>query len=265
MTIGDAIIDRYQYCTPLNKAAKEYLIPVRLDGQDSYNGGVLAVASQVRAFANCELWHPAEITTKTRFVDRIYGVHVRKLFETHELEPLEYADMPDPSAYNVLMVSDFGIGDYSKVRGKFTAVCAQMNSTNYGYPSLRNYAGVNLVVMNELEARMATQDRSSPVEELARRLAAMYHFGVVVITEGHKGALGYDVKRNEFSHQPGLGGRVVDTMGAGDCLFAWLAPLLAAGSPLGLALKVGSLAAGLKCGYVGQRVITEAEVLAALV
>lgn len=265
LAVGDAILDRYQYVTPLNKASKEYLIPVRLEGQDSYNGGVLAVASQVRAFTNCDMWHPAEITTKTRYVDRIYGVHIRKLFETHERDPLEHADMPDTGPYDLVMVSDFGIGDdFSKVRGKYTAVCAQMNSTNYGYPSLKHYAGVELVVMNELEARMAAQDRESPVEALAQRLAAMYLFGTIVITEGHRGALGYDVWRNEFAHQPGLGGRVLDTMGAGDTLFAWVAPLLAAGSPLGLALKVGSLAAGLKCQHIGQRVITEAEVLGAL-
>lgn len=50
LVIGDAIIDEYHYCVPMGRSAKENLIPARYLYEESYAGGILAIANHLAGF-----------------------------------------------------------------------------------------------------------------------------------------------------------------------------------------------------------------------
>ena len=52
LVIGDTIIDEYHYCTPLGKSPKELLIPARYLYEESFAGGILAVANHIAGFCD---------------------------------------------------------------------------------------------------------------------------------------------------------------------------------------------------------------------
>jgi rfaE bifunctional protein kinase chain/domain/rfaE bifunctional protein nucleotidyltransferase chain/domain len=47
LVIGDAIIDQYHYCTPMNKSTKEPIVVNKYVSEESFAGGVLATANHV--------------------------------------------------------------------------------------------------------------------------------------------------------------------------------------------------------------------------
>jgi rfaE bifunctional protein nucleotidyltransferase chain/domain len=118
--VGDAIIDEYQYVSPIGKSAKENMIATLAEDREIFAGGVFAAANHVAGFcrrvdiitslgdadsyddvirdslrANVDLHvvrRPGTPTTrKTRFIDTGYGM--RKLFELYTMDdrPLEDA------------------------------------------------------------------------------------------------------------------------------------------------------------------------------
>ncbi|MDP2932324.1 MAG: PfkB family carbohydrate kinase, partial [Chloroflexota bacterium] len=52
LVIGDAIIDEYHYCSPLGKSPKEILIPAKYLYQETFAGGILAVANHIAGFCD---------------------------------------------------------------------------------------------------------------------------------------------------------------------------------------------------------------------
>jgi cytidyltransferase-like protein len=52
LTIGETIIDEYNYCETLGKSGKEPILAVRLISTESFPGGILAVANHVASFTD---------------------------------------------------------------------------------------------------------------------------------------------------------------------------------------------------------------------
>ena len=52
LVIGDTIIDEYHYCTPLGKSPKEIIIPAQFVGEETFAGGVLAIANHLAGFSH---------------------------------------------------------------------------------------------------------------------------------------------------------------------------------------------------------------------
>lgn len=107
---------------------------------------------------------------------------------------------------------------------------------------------LDVLVVNEIEARMAAGDAGGEPLDLARRLARKHDL-TCVVTLGSAGAIAVG---------PEGGWRVgslkimpVDTTGAGDSFVGVLAAALDAGKPMAEALHRASLAAGLACLAVG--------------
>lgn len=149
LAIGDTIIDEYQYCEPLGKSNKDPALCVRLNSQDCFAGGILAIANHLSSFTdkvqvatvfgrqnNFEkfarsqindnvnlhfVMHPkAPTVVKSRFVD---GYSFNKLFETYQIDdsglPPEENDimcrwltekLPE---YDLVIVADYGHGAIS--------------------------------------------------------------------------------------------------------------------------------------------------------
>ncbi|PPR22599.1 MAG: hypothetical protein CFH40_01282 [Alphaproteobacteria bacterium MarineAlpha10_Bin3] len=139
--VGDAIIDEYQYVSPIGKSAKENMIATLAEDREIFAGGVFAAANHVATFcrhvdivtslgdadayediirnslrANIGLHvvrRPGTPTTrKTRFVDTGYGM--RKLFELYTMDDRPRED-------DRLPASSFGGGSSDRCSSSFDA------------------------------------------------------------------------------------------------------------------------------------------------
>ena len=129
---------------------------------------------------------------------------------------------------------------------RYLAVNAQTNATNYGFNLITKYPRADLVVVDELEARLAAQDRDSPLEDVIPRLG----FGKIIVTRGIHGAIGFD---GSFERQEALTDKVLDSMGAGDAFLAVASPFAAAGASMKDLISIGNAAGAIKVGIVGHR------------
>jgi bifunctional ADP-heptose synthase (sugar kinase/adenylyltransferase) len=257
LVIGDGIVDEYHYVRPLGKSPKENIITTLYEGRkDVFAGGVWAAGAHVKGFCGAvDIATASDFTIKRRYVD---PERLRKLFEVHEARRTgTQLDAPDYAAYDLVIVADFGHGCIKQEmiyamehRAKFLAVNAQTNSANYGFNLITRYEHADYIVLDELEARLATGDRFGKIEDVLMKLADG-RCKKVAITLGPNGSIGFDGE--ELYRAPGRKGVVVDTMGAGDAFFCVTAPLAAAGATMQLLLQVGNAAGSLKCAVIGHR------------
>ena len=256
LLVGDAILDEYVYVKPLGMSAKEAIIVGQYQRTETFRGGVWAAESHVENFcASTGIMRGDNIIIKRRFIEEQY---VKKLFEVHETknDPMGYKQMP-LEYWDLVVVTDFGHGTVSPVlikelteKAKYLAVNAQTNSANRGFNLITKYPRADYVVIDEPEARLAAQDRYSPIEKVITKLG----FPKMIVTQGAYGAVGFD---GDFSYSEAKTNKVVDTMGAGDAFLCVTAPLAAAGADMQTLLKVGNAAGAIKCGVVGQTPVTK--------
>ena len=265
LLVGDAIIDEYRYVTPLGKSIKEPVISVRLERIERFRGGVWAAASHLIDLCKIvETQSGPDEMLNTRFVDQ---THMRKLFTVHEQRPNNRIEQTrlEIGAYDVVIITDFGHGTMTKAlikqitkEARFLAVNAQTNSQNFGFNVISKYPRANFVVLDELEARLATHDKDSPIEDGMLRLG----YPQVIVTRGPAGAIGYD---GEFYSEKAQADRIVDTLGAGDAALAVSAPFAAAGFAMPDLVHLSNAAGAVKVGILGhQQRVTRAALEAQL-
>lgn len=208
----------------------------------------------------------AQTVAKRRFVDP----DLNKLFEVYF-----YTETPMPDAvensvcawldknlknYDVVIVPDFGNGFITPKmvevlsRGsKFLAVNTQLNSGNRGHHVIGRYPRVDFVSINEPELRLATHNRSDPIEGLAEAVGRKTTACHVAITCGSKGVMLRDRNDNSDHHVPALSTKVLDRIGAGDAFLALSGLCIGGGLPADMAAFVGSVAAAIDVQIVGNR------------
>jgi rfaE bifunctional protein nucleotidyltransferase chain/domain len=206
-------------------------------------------------------------TRKCRFVESGY---MRKLFEVYHMD-----DSPFPanverslvaklaaeaSSYDCVIATDFGHGMLSTpvrsalmTSARFLAVNTQTNSANFGFNLVSKYRRANYVCIDAPEARLATGDKSGPIEDvLSRQLVDLVDCDRMIVTHGKYGCLTYD--RDAGLHRiPAFTKQVVDTVGAGDAFLAVTSPLVALGGAMPNVAFVGNAAGAIKVGIVGHR------------
>lgn len=251
LVVGDAIIDEYVYVLPLGKSTKDNMLSVAYQKKESFRGGVWAAAAHVRAFCDeVDVMVGESITINRRYVEEAY---LRKLFVIHETRRIENPPkITDMGAYDLVIVTDFGHGCItfgvmeSLQQAKFLAVNAQTNTSNYGFNMITKYAKADFVVLDELEARLATHDRDSPIQEIIRKLG----YRRIIVTQGYKGATGYD---GEFHYSPAPVTQALDTMGAGDAFLCVSALFACVGFPMKELVRIGNAAGAAKVNIIGHR------------
>jgi bifunctional ADP-heptose synthase (sugar kinase/adenylyltransferase) len=253
LVVGDAIRDHYIFVRPLGKSTKESVLSVGYEREETYKGGVWAAAAHLAELcARVDVMHGPHVMVNTRFVE---GPNNRKLFTLHRMHDEPAARMPDIGDYDLVIVADFGHGTLTAEliaqiarEARFLSVNAQTNSSNFGFNLVTRYPRADFVVIDELEARLAAQDRVSPIEAVIERLG----FANIVVTLGGQGAIGY--RQGEgFYREPARAGAVVDTMGAGDAFLAVASVFAAAGFPIRELVSIGNTAGAAKVGVVGHR------------
>ena len=252
--VGERIKDVYHYVRPLGRPTKDAIVSVELVGTESFEGGVIAAKHHAEAICKyVDLYTTGRAYTKTRFVEES---HVRKLFEFYDWNSANYdPKLPNIEAYDAVVVTDYGHGMMdSKIinalcqRARFLAVNVQTNSGNYGFNLATKYPRADYLCVDEPEARLATQNRSDPLEhslDLLRPISPR-----ICITLGKSGAIalhGGEIKRcHAFTD------KIVDTMGAGDAFFAVTA-CIAEQADIETLLRIGNAAGALKAAIVGHR------------
>ena len=260
LVIGDAIFDEYFHVTTVGKSIKENAISVMFHSKERWEGGVWAAAAHTRNLCpDTTVVAGTHALLNQRFVDDFN----RKLFTVHQrVELPDTAVVPQIGHYDLVIVTDFGHGFVDKQLvanlvhdAKYLVVNAQTNSTNYGFNLITKYPRANLVVLDELEARLATQERAAPLEYVIEVLwlerATWRRFDQIIITKGNEGAIGFDGKN--YYHAPAVAKDVLDTMGAGDAFLCAVAPFARAGFPMSELLRIGNAAGAVKVGIVGHQ------------
>lgn len=264
LVAGDAIEDVYRFCAPLGRGTKESVISVRFEREETYRGGVWASAAHLQDLcAQVDVWHGECITVNTKYVapynSKLFSVHSER-HHPNGFRPVSISD------YDLCIVFDYGHGFFTKeLREKVThearylAVNAQSNSANYGFNRVNEkWPRADLVVVDELEARLAAHEPEAPIEEVIEKLK----YPKIIVTRGANGAIGYDRSINRFYGETAQTDRPVDLLGAGDAVLAVVAPFAKAGFSLRELVHLGNVAGAIKVGIVGHRGhVTRAELV----
>ena len=247
--LGEEIEDVYHYGTLQGRPLKEAIICIKYQRTEAFQGGVIAAARHAQGF--CHTVHIAS-THRIRKDRYIEESHHRKLFEVYAGEMgLAAPSYPPFADYDAVVVTDYGHGMFDAALierlsdARFLAVNVQTNSGNYGFNLATKYPYAHYLCMDEVEARLATQNRDGPIERSVEALGAISPR--VVVTLGRHGAIGTGDVRAEA-----LTGAVVDTMGAGDAFFAVTA-CIAEDVCMEDLLRVGNAAGKLKAMTIGHR------------
>lgn len=134
------------------------------------------------------------------------------------------------------------------IRAKAKGARTMLNLAPAGPVAEATLDALDVLIVNELEARMVAGDEQAPLLEIARTLASRHEL-TCVVTLGADGALAVDAggswRMGAMRIEP------VDTTGAGDAFVGVLAAALDQGLSLPTAMHRAGVAAALACGSMG--------------
>jgi rfaE bifunctional protein kinase chain/domain/rfaE bifunctional protein nucleotidyltransferase chain/domain len=170
--------------------------------------------------------------------------------------------------HDLVIVSDFGHGFITPniiraIQGvsRKIAVNTQTNSANAGFNMITKYSAPSYVCLDESEARWATQERFTDIEEVIKKLARTLKADHIIITLGKKGSVGID-KKGDISRTPIFSTKVIDTVGAGDAFFSFTAPCFVKGMPLDFVSFIGNAVGAIAVQIIcNKRSVEKAELL----
>jgi rfaE bifunctional protein kinase chain/domain len=169
---------------------------------------------------------------------------------------------------DIVVFSDFRHGIFNKhtipdlvaaiPAGAFRVADSQVASR---WGNITEFKDFDLITPNEGEARFALGDQDSVVRPLATELFARARCRTLILKLGERGILTYRTRPagdpRTIVSLDSFAETVVDPVGAGDALLAYASlAMVASGGNEVIASVLGSIAAGLECGYDGNRVVT---------
>jgi len=260
LLVGDAIIDDYYFVTPNGISIKDPIISTQFIRKERYLGGVFATARHLSQFVkevnvitllgekkkNKEFIEksipqgvkysyftkPGAYTTiKERFIDSY------KLVKLFKMEYLDDSPVPDDlsrkiiekirsvyGSYDMILINDFGHGfinqeimDSITGLNKFIGANIQTKNSNYGFNPVTKCKKADFISLNPFEIRLVFQNKDDDFETLLRRLAGLRMYKDILLTLGKNGAMFY---RSKINSAPAFEVRPIDTIGAGDAVFA---------------------------------------------
>jgi len=203
---------------------------------------------------------------KKRYINQYLN---QKLFEINYLSDhyideacesriIEYLKSIMPQ-YDLVMVSDFGHGfitnkiiEAVEEQSRKLAVNTQTNAANAGYNMITKYRKSNYICLDEPEIRLAAQDRFANIEDILKNMFRVLNADCLTVTLGKRGSIAMN-GRHEVVRTPIFSSKVVDTVGAGDAVFAFTAPCFIRGVPLELVSFIGNAVGALAVQIVGNK------------
>ena len=121
--------------------------------------------------------------------------------------------------HDLVIVSDYGHGFISTKSAKlisklskYLALNAQINSSNIGYHTLKNYRNIDCLVINEKEIRHEFRNRTSRVEILMKDLSKSQNIINLIVTKGIEGSILFNKKQNKFFNCDAFSKTAIDKM-----------------------------------------------------
>ena len=204
---------------------------------------------------------------KRRYVDRISNNKVVGIYNIND----EILNKKDEEIFNKLLkkeikrsdlviTSDYGHGLISKKSAnlickdsKFLALNAQVNASNIGYHTIRNYNNFDTLIINEKEIRHEMRDKISKLETLMGKLSKEKNIKNLIVTLGGKGSVLYNKKKNKYFYMDAFAHKIVDKVGAGDTMLSFIGPCLKSKINSDTALLISSLAAAHSVETIGNK------------
>ena len=162
---------------------------------------------------------------------------------------------------DLVIVSDYGHGLISKIsaeyickNSKFLALNAQVNSSNIGFHTIRNYNKFNTLIINEKEIRHEKRDNISNLEILITSLSNEKKIDNLIVTKGGDGAVLYKRKLKKFYYVDAFAKKIIDKVGAGDTMLSVIGPCLKLEIDSEITLLISSLAASQSVESMGNKV-----------
>ncbi len=204
---------------------------------------------------------------KKRYVDSISQSKVIGIYNIND----EILDKKNEAEFNKLLkkeikkhdliiVSDYGHGLISKrsanlicSQSKFLALNAQVNASNIGYHTIRNYNKFNTLIINEKEIRHEMRDKVSKLEILMSNLSKEKKITNIIVTVGNRGSILYNRNKKKFYYADAYAHKIVDKIGAGDTMLSVIGPCLKSKIDSNITLLISSLAAAQSVESIGNK------------
>jgi rfaE bifunctional protein kinase chain/domain len=172
---------------------------------------------------------------------------------------------------DLLIFSDFNYGTLPQaVVDQITAIAAKnktkivadsQSSSQIG--DISRFKNVDLLTPTEREARLALRNTEDGLVVIAELVCVAANAGAAIVKLGEQGVLLHARKGKTFETDqiPALNSAPQDVAGAGDCMLAASSLALTVGANMWEAGLLGSLAAAIQVGRVGNTPITQDEIL----
>ena len=181
----------------------------------------------------------------------IYSIEDHQVNSSEELKIIKILQKQIKD-HDLIIVSDYGHGLISKKISKFIttkssylAVNTQLNAANIGHHNVEKYKSANLVIINENEMRHEMRNKSEVLIKLIKETAKKLNCKIIFVTSGNQGVTSYKKKTDEISKCPAFANKVVDKIGAGDTMLAFLSLCNFKKINIELSLLISSLAAAI--------------------
>jgi len=126
---------------------------------------------------------------------------------------------------------------------------------------ITRYKNPNYACLDLAEARLAIQEKFAGADVVARKLSKILNTEHLILTMGKSGSLTVD-SDNEVIATPIFSSKVIDTVGAGDAVFAFTSPCFARNMPADLVAFIGNAIGALAVQIVcNKRAIEKSELL----
>ena len=116
---------------------------------------------------------------------------------------------------------------------------------------MTRYAGADYLCMDERELRLPLSDKFGPVEECVARMSDLTKCDRINVTLGKSGSLFYD--EGDFHFAPVFSSDIIDSVGAGDAVFAITSLLASKKAPAEIIPFIGNSVGAMKIRILGNK------------
>lgn len=294
LIIGDIIIDQYAFVLPKGRAIKDPILSTRFFSEETYAGGVLAIANHISSFVD-KITLVGLVGDKDQRLDFIKGSLAKNIstrffvkensptilkkryidqYRNNKLFKTEYMDdrpisgklteeivkllQMEISKFDIVITSDFGHGfinnEIRKVleeKSRYMSLNVQSNSSNMGYNYINHYQCPGFISLNEEEIRLPLMMRFDPIEDVIVSFNNKFRYNKFLVTLGKRGSLYHNNHKNSIA--PTLVTHVVDTVGAGDAVFAISSLFAFINAEDDMIPFIANCAGGVKSSYMGNK------------
>lgn len=144
-----------------------------------------------------------------------------------------------------------GIRKVLTEKSKFVSINSQLNSSNIGYNYISRYGKADFICMNEEEMRLPLMMKFENIEEVIGTFYNKFGHRKFLVTRGKRGCIFFS--SGEKYCTPTLVEKVVDTVGAGDAVFAITSLLACGNAEKEMIPFVANCAGGIGANIVGNK------------